>query len=1517
MAERGATSFLEQSWRGLLLLVRSKGCSSREKRFRAALQLGKELEKALTGDDEATALPARRTLRLLCAVCIGDDWDVRIAASKALARAFETWEESQKLLDEVQKRVKLLQFADVDLKAAMKASTPLLKRRRGEVKDFAETQTDLAAARKEALKTLRLSSFDPNCPEGLANNDFAGIEDEDLEMEPLDLRSSLSGSKKRSRRELVQLQLRQDEKVKVADRGKVDLEELVGNEMFEKVKSHDETFAAIWIVLVQSLLSERWEARHGASCALLLLLSNQSLHQNTKFLTDIIVRCLYVLGMDLFGDYASNNVVAPVRESCAQLLASALLKGTSETGIQFLERMVEEKTFSEKMLASTIWNRRYASLLAMKYYLRVSHRNGMIQLACLVLFDESLCDDNVVVDSPVNNDDIRRAAADVILAGMERHSSMAEKLDAFQNASGRNLDESCLTLWTIYDNLDEISVASSESMCRLGCILWQGCSRETREAANVLDLLGSRLSHSNKEVRVSAIHALNMFLAECENPSSENISFWFEIVLEIILNDEANLPLWKNLTLKFSDFVDTETWSRLCKRCLTFKTHEVPLVVLRSLRFSRADCEQVRDQMQVLRALRGLMFSKSDLIEVLKKRWKEVEDAEEAFIARNAMENSCKILLSRFPRNVRSKPFQNAQLMHFRNVDVAEDLVTRQVCQWTKSMPVPASRKEAREWNEETSNAHAHARSCIDQVKKVLEKYRNLFVAFVEMASTDLKSGMNEVGLLLRTMMRCIEDHHDVSLGLAEVIPALLSHGKDKALQIVSGKLITKVEWESVQYVLQLLPKDLRLFPALCDPLRKPNALLAAISFVEGNGRHFLKSCEDLMVHFHELSGLGDEFVALCNAVCQVQGLEIEFWHLVHSKLLPFISDTDQSEELRARGLFVLEQMIEEDCNLPFSATLFRDLMLLQQDASSTVVQSAASRCFSKAVRLGPIEGQAPMPSSEAKEARNFILRKRNEGQKFLQNLLRGVRAEDEEALVAENGIQFREYQTEGIRWLAFLSKNNLGGVLADDLGLGKTLMTLTNLKRRAQEEPSMKHSLIICPASLTGHWCAEVSKFFESSLLPIACVGPVEVRLKALQQEATDKHVIFVTSFSTLARDVEEVLKMRFLFIVLDEAHTIRNPHTLKAEACWRIGSLGRHRLALTGTPIHNDVTDLWSIFQFLMPGYLGSMEEFENYIAKPIRASRNSTELSSAAGRALEDLHQRVLPFMLRRTKEVVLKELPEKIVQDILVALEPRQRDLYEKIAEKKLSLAVMTQLIMICTHPILCLRALLDASKGNRLEKRLLEARLSREVAEGLKASGKLKALDEILKNNSDKKVVVFSQYGKTLDLVEELLEGNHYFRLDAKKPHERQIVVNKFTEREKGGVLLSTTKAGGQGLNLTAAEVVVFLEHDWNPMNDLQAMDRAHRIGQKKVVNVLRLVCSNTIEERVFQVQKFKEKITDKIVNETVGTSEDDSILERLVREADENSQPEHDEDEEAAKQYNQDLFNIVKSIVQL
>jgi SNF2 family DNA or RNA helicase len=471
-------------------------------------------------------------------------------------------------------------------------------------------------------------------------------------------------------------------------------------------------------------------------------------------------------------------------------------------------------------------------------------------------------------------------------------------------------------------------------------------------------------------------------------------------------------------------------------------------------------------------------------------------------------------------------------------------------------------------------------------------------------------------------------------------------------------------------------------------------------------------------------------------------------------------------------------------------------------------------------------------------------------------------------APVALGGLEgvLRPYQKQGVYWMHFLARNGFGGILADEMGLGKTLQALAFL-----EGLHGGTSLIVCPSSLVQNWAREAAKFTPG--------------LRVLVLEGSERHArmaglgeadVAITSYPLLRRDAERYGDIEFRAIILDEAQHIKNPDTQNAQAA--AGLRARHRVVLTGTPLENSVRDLWSIMNFVMPGYLGSRNDFKERYEQPIAQGEGAGGVVGegvpigrlafpGAGLAKSRLAKRIRPFLLRRTKRDVYKELPEKLEQVLYCWMTVRQTEVYEKLLrESRRQVSELSGVKDRNKGRMLMLTALL------RLRQACCDLRLLAGMAELTQeqASAKLELLDELLREAIDggHRVLIFSQFVSMLQLQKQALEAAEipYCYLDG-QTKDRMAVVDRFQNDPAVPVFLISLKAGGVGLNLTGADTVVHFDPWWNPAVEAQATDRAHRIGQEKVVTAYKLITRGTVEEKILKLQETKRGLMEAIESE--------------------------------------------------
>ena len=438
-----------------------------------------------------------------------------------------------------------------------------------------------------------------------------------------------------------------------------------------------------------------------------------------------------------------------------------------------------------------------------------------------------------------------------------------------------------------------------------------------------------------------------------------------------------------------------------------------------------------------------------------------------------------------------------------------------------------------------------------------------------------------------------------------------------------------------------------------------------------------------------------------------------------------------------------------------------------------------------------------------------------------------------------------RDYQVSGFEFFKTLSDYQFGGILADEMGLGKTIQTIAFLLSNKD-----KKSIVITPTSLIYNWKNELEKFAPTLKVGLLHAAKSE-REKILDN--IDNYDVILTTYTTYKNDIDKYKNINFDYCIIDEAQNIKNPDAIITKAIKNVNA--KVKFALTGTPIENNLMELWSIFDFIMPGYLYNKSKFKSIF---VNNDKNIIELKNL-----------IKPFILRRTKKEVITELPDKIEQKIIIDLEKEHKRAYKgyvnlitrKIKENNQDnitvFSYLTKLRQLCLSPELMVKNY----QGR---------------------NSKLDVLINIIKDSSDKKILVFSQFTKVLEVIGKRLNEENilYSYLDGKTSAKDRVKLVEEFNTNNNKVFLISLKAGGTGLNLTSANIVVHFDPWWNPAVEDQASDRAHRIGQKNVVNVIKLIAKDTAEERVINLQETKKELIEDVIN---GNLDNSSTLKNLSK----------------------------------
>ena len=481
-------------------------------------------------------------------------------------------------------------------------------------------------------------------------------------------------------------------------------------------------------------------------------------------------------------------------------------------------------------------------------------------------------------------------------------------------------------------------------------------------------------------------------------------------------------------------------------------------------------------------------------------------------------------------------------------------------------------------------------------------------------------------------------------------------------------------------------------------------------------------------------------------------------------------------------------------------------------------------------------------------KSRGFELVLSEEFQKFWEQI--STFSTDEDLKLPKNlNADLREYQVRGFNWLWFMYKYGLNGILADDMGLGKTLQALS-LLQKAKEEDGPMPVLVVCPTSVVFNWESEIQKFTPN----LTCLKLAGVDRKNLFDDIPNYDIV-ITSYALIRRDIEDLKNIKFRYVILDESQNIKNAMSQTAQSVKMLDA--EHKLALSGTPIENRLEELWSVFDFLMPGFLFNIAEFNFRYVNPIMERQDKT--------VEKRLKMQIYPFILRRMKRDVAKDLPDKVENIAYCEMTPEQRDFYLEVLDstkeelfksieqnglEKSRMSIFSALLrlrQICCHPRL----------------------YDKEMVKGDIQSGKFEHLKGMLEQIilEGHRVLLFSQFVDMLDIIKGWLEREDIpYEYLTGKTKDRQGAVERFNSSDSIPIFLISLKAGGTGLNLTGADYVIHYDPWWNPAVEDQATDRAYRIGQTKKVFVYRIITKNTVEEKIQKLKSIKRNLVDSVIS---------------------------------------------------
>ena len=516
-------------------------------------------------------------------------------------------------------------------------------------------------------------------------------------------------------------------------------------------------------------------------------------------------------------------------------------------------------------------------------------------------------------------------------------------------------------------------------------------------------------------------------------------------------------------------------------------------------------------------------------------------------------------------------------------------------------------------------------------------------------------------------------------------------------------------------------------------------------------------------------------------------------------------------------------------------------------------------------------------------------------------------------------GGQLKPYQVKGLEWLVSLYNNNLNGILADEMGLGKTIQTIAMVCHLIETKNENGPYLIIVPLSTLSNWVLEFAKW-APTVSAIGYKGSPNIRRILAQQVKASRFNVLITTYEYIIKDKPVLSKVKWKFQIIDEGHRMKNHHC-KLTTVLNTHYMSPHRLLLTGTPLQNKLPELWALLNFLLPSIFKSVSTFDQWFNAPFAASGEKIELNEEESiLIIRRLHKVLRPFLLRRLKKEVETQLPDKVEHIIRCEMSALQRQLYrhmksgymlvdDKDKKKgqsgaKALMNTIMQLRKICNHPFMfehVERAVAERIYG--------PGNVTCEGEALVRSAGKFELMERILPKlkATGHRVLIFTQMTQAILIMEDYFNsyGYKYLRLDGStKADDRGELLKQFNAKDSEyDVFVLSTRAGGLGLNLQTADTVIIFDSDWNPHQDMQAQDRAHRIGQKNEVRVLRFITSNSVEERILSAARYKLNVDEKVIqagkfdNKSTGTERRQMLMDIIAQEGMDEEEDEIPDDE--------------------
>ena len=1267
--------------------------------------------------------------------------------------------------------------------------------------------------------------------------------------------------------------------------------------------------SSLCLDLWEALFDSHWTKRHGAAMGLRNLTASWKSKRSPSqgysiWLEDCLIRCLCVLALDQYADFSSEYAVAPVRQLCAQVYGqiSSLLP-SQDIQLSCLQAVLDLTRHSD-------WHCCYGGLLGIRYVLPIASSD----------FKATLWEPMVEFLSS-SNDDIQLAALIILLESTDPQMVHIVR------------PQCVLAIQSIFRKQSENSEILSKAVAFVKLLCCQSQPDENIEQTwiETLPFIVPQLSHVSELVRCATIDALSALLGFLNPTKLEDFDLLYHILMRLRAEDDAVvayklIKLWKWTILKLPPpSIDRFVPLVFPKQIAAFLGYDC---VSTTIAPGFVVSERV---LSSLDSIVGHNSTMADNVIEMTEKWLSSNSATAQYAAgyflrqsgvsqSDQIQKHFKALLFRilFEQPDQSEWFTEHDVLWQRLMQLQNNL-EKEFREAKIRIPKRETMSKSRESFERVAQNvsrlpyvklkggtfeaagvtrqilfEVHEKFCLEYQLFSVRIRAQIAASFIELYP-DLPQKINP---LVQALMESLkgETNIEIQRSTAESVAKFIRvYGKQRSKCV--NKMIHNMsnsicaiecpeDIDTVEKEIQVRIRGAELCVAatvgelgrdVFDILPELLHLLGMTSkeALESSSILRISRLYQIVLPNMHLDAMGtcvDQMQQLCQWTrdypsderliksvattisCMCRLADRVAFEQLYEHLLVHLETQDSSQNLAIQVLIYIVESLEGRI-VPYVPSLIRYAMI-GMNADEEKTRRSSARVFSLLVPL------ISVVLDTSSKGCDIIDRANNVSLVFLSRLLLGEAIQHQPV---HESIELRQYQQHGVDWLNFLAQNRLNGILADDMGLGKTLQALCAFSLG----DSSVLSLVVCPSTLVEHWISETNKFFHGRL---SCMRGIEC-LETLSSISAD---FIIMSYPQVRKHATVLTSYRWRYVVLDEGHLIRNPSTQLSKAIRQLRS--QHRLILSGTPIQNNVRDIWCLFDFLMPGYLQTYDVFRKTVELPILKSRhvNANKKQREAGAmVLSELHKKVLPFIIRRTKEQVLTELPPKIITDIQSDLSDLQLNLYQAIQQMgKGALETLMLLRKVCMHPRLITSCKSVVEIGSK--RIVLPSDLK-----SCKYSGKLTALESLLTDclyeDRDQVVghrcLIFAQLQESLSLIEQMLEEKlkhiTYRRMDGKTPSKRRFeIASEFNADPSIDILLLTTNIGGLGLNLTGADTVIFVEHSWNPFVDLQAMDRAHRLGQTRTVQVFRLVAAKTIDERIMNLQTFKTHVAEKVVQST-------------------------------------------------